>query len=216
MRQLLFKPLVTLSSLFGTLFAGRRLSLLLHSLKEQCYAAYIRHCFVGAKGLMTTGYPIRVIGGKHITLGQNVTLGYGTRLEAIYQWENCQQRFSPQIILGDNVVLAPMCRIGCVNKVSIGSWTTTGQHVYITDHTHGGVTREELSLPPRHRPLVSKGEVKIGSCVHIGENCCIMPGVSIGDHSVIGAGAVVTRDIPPYSVAEGNPARVIKTVTADV
>ena len=121
-------------------------------------------------------------------------------------------KFNPQIVLGDNVVMAPFCRIGCINRVELGEWTTMGQRVYITDHTHGDVSPEQLNLPPRHRPLCSKGPVKIGAYVHLGENCCIMPGVTIGDHSVIGAGAIVTHDIPPYSVAAGNPARVLKTI----
>ena len=44
----------------------------------------------------------------------------------------------------------------------------------------------------------------------VGEKVIIMPGVTIGDRSIIGAGAIVTRDIPPYSIAVGNPAKVIK------
>ena len=87
-----------------------------------------------------------------------------------------------------------------------------GARCYITDHTHGGITRQELDLPPRYRPLLSKGPVIIGHHVHIGEGACIMPGVTVGDHSVIGAGAVVTRSIPPYSIAVGSPAKVIKQI----
>ena len=56
-------------------------------------------------------------------------------------------------------------------------------------------------------------EVTIGDNVWIGGNVVICPGVHIGDNSVIGAGSVVTRDIPAWSVAVGNPARVIKTIT---
>ena len=145
-------------------------------------------------------------------MGRRVMLGSWTRLEATYRWDICSQTFTPQVVIGDNVVLAPFSRIGCINRVEIGDWTTTGQRVYITDHTHGDVSYEQLSLPPRHRPLYSKGPVKIGAYVHIGENSCIMPGVTIGDHSVIGAGSVVTHDIPSYSVAAGNPARILKTI----
>ena len=85
-----------------------------------------------------------------------------------------------------------------------------GARTYITDHTHGTVELEDLKLPPRHRKLYSKGPVIIGKYVSIGEGSAIMPGVTIGDHVVIGANSVVTKDIPPYSVACGNPARVIR------
>jgi len=211
MKTLLFKPIIAAASLWGKLLP-ERMVLLWQLLKNQCYAAYIKHFFVGAENLIINGTPVRFIGGKHINIGKNVTLGHDVELIAVYQWENCEQKFNPQIVLGNNVVIAPFSRIGCINKVEIGDWTTTGQRVYITDHTHGDVSLEQLNLPPRHRPLCSKGPVKIGAYVHLGENCCIMPGVTIGDHSVIGAGAIVTHDIPPYSIAAGNPARVLKTI----
>ena len=212
MKKLIFKPIIAFASFWGRMFP-ERLKLVWQDLRNECYAAYIKHFFAGAENLIVNGSPVRFIGGKYIKLGKNVTLGHNTELIAVYQWENCGQSFTPQITLGDNVVLAPYSRIGCVNGVEIGDWTTTRQHVYITDHTHGDVSYEQLSLPPRHRPLYSKGPVKIGAYVHIGENSCIMPGVTIGDHSVIGAGSIVTHDIPPYSVAAGNPAKVLKTIT---
>ena len=212
MKRLVFKPITALFSLCGRIIP-ERIVLIWRSLKNECYAAYLKHFFVGAEDLIINGSPIRFLGGKYIHIGKNVTLGRNVELIAVYRWENCKQYFTPQITLGDNVVLAPYSRIGCINKVEIGEWTTTGQHVYITDHTHGDVSYEQLNLPPRHRPLYSKGPVRIGAYVHIGENCCVMPGVTIGDHSVIGAGSIVTHDIPPYSVAAGNPAKVLKTIT---
>ena len=211
MKRLIFQPVIMLASLWGRLFSGR-LALVWQSLCNECYAAYLKHFFVGAEELITNGSPVRVTGGRYIRLGRSVTLGSWVRLEAVYRWENCSQTFTPQVVIGDNVVLAPFSRIGCINRVEIGDWTTTGQRVYITDHTHGDVSCEQLNLPPRHRPLYSKGPVKIGAYVHIGENSCIMPGVTIGDHSVIGAGSVVTHDIPSYCVAAGNPARILKTI----
>ena len=213
MKEMIFKPVIMVTSFMGKLIP-ERIPLLWQYLKNECYAAYLKHFFVGAEKLTVNGLPIHFLGGKYINIGQNVTLGHDAELFAVYRWENCNQEFSPQIVLGNNVVLAPYSRIGCIDRVEIGDWTTIGQRVYITDHTHGDVSVEHLNLPPRHRPLYSKGPVKIGSYVHVGENSCIMPGVTIGDHSVIGAGSVVTHDIPPYSVAAGNPARVLKTIGA--
>ncbi len=213
MKKLILKPIIALASLWGKMLP-ERIVLVWQDFRNKCYAAYLRHFFVGAEELITNGSPVRVTGGRYIRMGRRVTLGSWARLEATYRWEICSQTFTPQVVIGDNVVLAPFSRIGCINRVEIGDWTTTGQRVYITDHTHGNVSYEQLSLPPRHRPLYSKGPVKIGAYVHIGENSCIMPGVTIGDHSVIGAGSIVTHDIPPYTVAAGNPAKVLKTITA--
>ena len=211
MRKLVFKLFIAIGSLCGKLFP-ERLRLVLQNLMNECYAAYLRHYFVGAENLIIDSKPIHFLGGKYIRVGKQVSLGRHACINAIYRWENCGQEFTPKVFLGDHVVIAPFTRIGCINRVEIGEWTTTGQRVYITDHTHGDVSYEQLNLPPRHRPLYSKGPVIIGAYVHIGEGACIMPGVTIGDHSVIGAGSVVTRDIPPYSVAAGSPARVLKTV----
>lgn len=64
--------------------------------------------------------------------------------------------------------------------------------------------------PPATQELPLKGDTVVGNDVWIGQNVTVMPGVHIGDGSIIGANSVVAKDIPPYSVAVGNPCRVIK------
>lgn len=71
----------------------------------------------------------------------------------------------------------------------------------------------DLVYPPLLRPLYSKGQVVIGKNVWIGDKVTILPGVSIGDGSVIAANSVVTKSIPPYSIAAGIPAKIIKQNT---
>ena len=85
--------------------------------------------------------------------------------------------------------------------------------VYISDHAHGDDRFLDLDTPPLRRPLFSKGPVHICRNVWLGERVCVLPGVTIGEGSVIGAGSIVTHDIPPFSIAAGAPARVIKTIT---
>ena len=68
--------------------------------------------------------------------------------------------------------------------------------------------------PDTRRSLYEYGKpVTIGDNVWIGGNAVVLPGVTIGSNSVIGAGSVVTRDVPPWSIAVGNPCKVIKTIT---
>ena len=76
---------------------------------------------------------------------------------------------------------------------------------------HGEINEETIKLHTYNRELYSKGGITIEDNVQIGENCVILPGVTIGRNSLVGAGSVVTKSIPPYSVAVGNPAKVIKT-----
>lgn len=176
----------------------------------QLYAGIIRPRFKKASTLHTFGYPIYLQGGKFIELGDHVTLGKECRLEAHEKWLG--QKFTPKLVIDEHVVINQHCHIGCINYVHIGKYTTIAQRALIIDHHHGDTVYKHLVLPPRHRPLYHKGAVDIGDYVSIGENCVILPGVTIGHNSVIGANAVVTKDIPPFSIVGGNPAKVIKTI----
>lgn len=80
-------------------------------------------------------------------------------------------------------------------------------YVHITDHSHG---YENINDSIINQKLVSKGPVIIDDGCWLGFNCEILSGVHIGKHSVVAARSVVTKDIPPYSVVAGNPARVVK------
>ena len=177
------------------------------------YSAYIRHQIRQCGELKLGSTQLHLFGLRYMEFGDQVEMHFNARVQCIDYFQPTDQHFKPRLILHDHVVVQAMCHIGCIDRVEIGEWSTMGARCYITDHTHGGTSREELLLPPRKRPLVSRGPVKIGKYVHLGEGVCVMPGVTIGDYSVIGAGAVVTRDIPPFSIAVGSTAKVIKQIT---
>jgi acetyltransferase-like isoleucine patch superfamily enzyme len=108
------------------------------------------------------------------------------------------------VFIGDN------CGIGLSNviigPVKIGNYVMLAQNIVISGLNHG---YEDVTMPPRIQKVVTK-QITIEDNVWIGANCVITAGVTIGKHAVIGAGSVVTKDIPQFSVAVGNPARVIK------
>lgn len=93
-----------------------------------------------------------------------------------------------------------------VGPVEIGKYVFFGQHVSVQGLVHGF---EDVEIDPNKQPLMIR-PTHIGDYTHLGTNSTIVPGVTIGDRCQIGAGSVVTKDIPPYSVAVGNPARVVK------
>lgn len=98
-----------------------------------------------------------------------------------------------------------------VGPVDIGRHVFLGQHVSVQGLIHG---YEDVTTDPNLQPLMLR-PVKVGDYTHLGTNSTILAGVTIGQRCQIGAGSVVTKDIPPYSVAVGNPARVVKRYDSD-
>lgn len=149
-----------------------------------------------------------LIGGKHISIGNSFVSRSRLRLEAHDKYG--EQIFTPEITIGNNVQMLFDNHISAINKIVIGDNVLMASRILITDLSHGQTDRESLDSFPVDRPLYSKGPVIIEDNVWIGTGAAILPGVTIGKGSVIGANAVVTHDIPEYSIVGGNPARVIK------
>ena len=108
--------------------------------------------------------------------------------------------------LGDDVDLALGVIITTSGGVKIGSRTLVGYRTQILSRNHRIGPSAERIFDSGHESL----PVDIGCDAWIGANCVILPGVSIGEGAVIGAGAVVTKDVPSYAIAVGNPARVVR------
>ncbi len=97
-----------------------------------------------------------------------------------------------------------------IKEVYIGDNVMIGPNTTITTVGH------PLSPKDRRTHLAQGSEIRIGNDVWLGANVTILPGVTIGDNVVVGAGAVVTKDIPPNSLALGVPARVVKELENDL
>jgi acetyltransferase-like isoleucine patch superfamily enzyme len=117
--------------------------------------------------------------------------------------------FTPSISIGSDVSLGEFNHITAINSISIGDGVLTGRWVTISDNAHGNLD-DDTALMPSERDLYSKGSVTIEDNVWIGDKVTILPNVRIGEGSVIGANSVVTKDIPPFCVAAGNPAKIIR------
>lgn len=149
--------------------------------------------------------PITLVNNrKHIFVGKNVFIRKFARIEPILQWH--EQKFNPKIIIEDGVTIEQNLHLICAEKVRIGAFSSVSSFVFITDTDHDYT---DILKPVMEQPLIVN-PTDIGECCFIGTGVKIMAGVHIGEHSVIGANAVVTHDIPPYSVVAGIPAKVIK------
>ncbi len=111
--------------------------------------------------------------------------------------------------VGD-VIIGNNCGIGIGNviigPVTLGDYVMFAQNIVVSGLNHG---YEDISTPPRLQKVITK-QITVMDNVWIGANSVITAGVTIGKHSIVGAGSVVTKSIPDYSVAVGNPAKVIK------
>lgn len=110
------------------------------------------------------------------------------------------------IRLGNNINFGYNCLIGGEGGVTIGNFVMIGANTVIISSNHG-FSRGDI---PMMRQPLECAAVKIGDDVWIGANAIILPGVIIGQGAIIGAGAVVTKDIAPYAIAVGNPAKTIR------
>lgn len=146
-----------------------------------------------------------LIGGKYITIDDDSCFGYDLYMTA---WNIDGHK--PEIRIGKNCSFGSWNHISASNSIIIGDGLLTGKWVTIVDNAHGGTGMSDLEVRPWLRPIVSKGPVIIGNNVWIGDKATILPGVTIGNGSVIAANAVVTKDVPAFCIAGGNPARIIK------
>lgn len=112
---------------------------------------------------------------------------------------------NPKVIIGDNCVIGRHNMVTAKNLISIGNDTIIGAYVQIIDHNHGTGKHRLI----RDQPAMI-GEVVIGRDVWIGAGAKVLMNSHIGDGAIIGANAVVTGDIPPYAIAVGVPARIVK------
>lgn len=147
---------------------------------------------------------LHLVGGKKIKVGNHTCIDKHCSITALGDHKD-------KISIGDNVSIGPYAHITAFNWIKIGDNVGIGPRCLITDNSKKP-TKETLKIKPRLRPLSSKGPVIIGSYTWIGENVCIMPGVTIGESCVIGANSVVTKSFPDGVIIAGNPAKIIGAV----
>lgn len=118
-----------------------------------------------------------------------------------------------QIIIGNGTSISESTLVTAQHKVYIGEDVLMGPNVFIADYNH---EYRDVTKPINHQGHVftdrdnNPNEVNIGDGCWLGKNAVIVGNVTIGKNTVIGANSTVVKDIPAYSVAVGNPARVIK------
>ena len=153
-------------------------------------------------------FPIDVRNKKNIDFGENLTTGVGCRLES------CPQIMTDSKLLkfGNNIQLNDYVHITAAHSVEIGNNVLMASKIYISDCTHGSYIGNEYDSDPMSLPIdrrLSVKAVKIEDNVWLGEFVSVLPGVTIGKGTIVGANSVVSKSLPPYVIAVGTPAKPI-------
>ena len=162
-------------------------------------------------------FPSRVVNSNHIYIGDDVSMGPGCFINAIKRYpgkfmqglpsDTVYQEFKPSIKIGNRVSVTGYLTLTSANSVIVEDDVLIASHVFISDHSHGS---SRVDVPYKYQPLEKFGEVIIREGCWIGEHVVIMPGVTVGKNSIIGANSVVTSDVPDNTIVVGSPAKVIK------
>ncbi|MCA9482375.1 MAG: acyltransferase [Nitrospina sp.] len=139
----------------------------------------------------------------HLTEGARIYLGNNVTLQNYSYFQLTKPH--PSLYIGDNTVVGRHTMVTAKNSIKIGSNVLIGAYVQIIDHNHGirkhAVIREQTA---------EIGEVLIEDDVWVGAGAKVLNNSKVGRGAVVGANAVVTGDIPPFAIAVGAPAKVIK------
>jgi acetyltransferase-like isoleucine patch superfamily enzyme len=145
------------------------------------------------------GGPIRI--GSHVTL-----LGCSDKKTRLTVWS--EHKDIPGITIGDHVLISPGVRISSAHSITIKDSCMLASHAYITDSDWHGIY--DRSLAPKET-----FQVVLEENVWIGDSAIVCKGVTIGENSIVGAGSVVTSNIPANVIAAGNPAKIIRALDPD-
>jgi acetyltransferase-like isoleucine patch superfamily enzyme len=142
------------------------------------------------------GLELEVSARGRLELGRFVWIGDGTKIR-------CHEGL---VEIGCKTVIGQECTISAYQHVRIGEQCVIADRAMFIDFDHGVV---EVERPIRVQGIYMR-DVEVGSNVWIGYGACILRGVSVGDNSIVGTNAVVTKDVPANAVVAGSPARIIR------
>ena len=140
-----------------------------------------------------------------ISLGHKVRIKDGIRIEQYEKFGG--ELYKPHVNIKENVIIGYNFTALVSDELVIEKDTIIASDVLIVTHNHGIDPENDL---PYYSQKLTTSPVYIGKGCWIGEKVSILPGVHIGEKCVVGAGSVVTKSIPPFSIAVGIPAKIIK------
>jgi len=175
----------------GLLFIGRR-----------CKITFRNKITLGKTVIIGDNVEINALSKFGVSIGDNVSILKGTIIECT----GVIRELGEGLIIGNNVGIAQNCFIQVRGNVVIGNNVIFGPNVSIFSENHNFSNPE---LPVSMQGVSRKG-VTVEDGVWIGTRAVILDGVNIGKNSIVAAGSIVTKDVPPYTIVGGIPAKIIK------
>lgn len=148
--------------------------------------------------------PFRGSNLRHMSIGPRVVINRDCWLQVI---EPTAQVNQPILKIGADSGIGMGATISAARSVVLGEHVLLARNVFISDHGHAF---EDVTVPIVFQGITEPRPVSIGDRTWLGQNVCVLPGVTIGRHCVVGANSVVISSLPDFTVAVGAPARVIK------
>ncbi len=180
----------------------------IYSLQNKLYTFWVQNIFKVVGTNLSIKFPINIRGGSSITLGDNVSIGTNVILN---YWGNTTiKSIDSKINILSGVSIGDYCHITALGYITIGNNVLFGRYVLVSDNSHGDSSLDSLKISPSKRNICNRGRIIIGDDVWIGDKVTILGPVLIGNNSIIAANSVVNRNVPPYSIVAGVPARVVK------
>lgn len=182
----------------------RTIKNIIKKIKNEYFAYYFKLNKYGKN--LNIGLRTKIYGGEYINFGDDVEVQSDSFIKCFNEKSSLK--------IGNNVFIGQFNRIGCLGDIIIEDHVLTAPNVFIADHNH---EYRDINIPISLQGMRVKrtndypnGGIRIGKGTWIGKNVVIVGTLNIGKNCVIGANSIVIHDIPDYSVAVGNPAKVIK------
>jgi acetyltransferase-like isoleucine patch superfamily enzyme len=140
-----------------------------------------------------------------ITIGDRTLIESNPMISPIVEYAGV--RYQPEIEIGQDVYIGPNVYLVAIDGIVIGDGCVLSEFVFMDDNTHGLDPQAGLIMK---QPLVSGGKIEIGRNCFLGLRSAIMPGVTLGEHCIVGMNSVVTKSFPSYSMLVGAPAQLVR------
>ncbi len=175
----------------------------------RCYTSLLKNTFYSFGNNSVIKPFLNTSNQQYIKIGNNVNIGSFCRITVSTEFGGHKVKSAHKIRLtiGNNVDVGNNTFISANNNVKIGDHVIMSAYVFITDHDHGF---EDITKNLHQQPITNGGNTIIEDNVFLGVKSTVLKNVTIGRHSVVAANAVVTKNVPAYSIVAGNPAKIIK------